>query len=200
MWRAFDGERLSRKCCTGLWILGLATYQKIFFLHKSIAIYLKGFTNSDLDHKGNHHTLWTLRIKGHGEDKHLRSVHCIVIWGKRPRSATLDTGADSQLNTYKKSADWVALQTGLKSQSRALPGMVSMSYRHLRQSLRQKEACRDPTAEAGHGHYRGCFVNLRVLILPWLLNMRRRSKLYPGSKTPGVRQLGPEQDCNIISR
>lgn len=64
------------KCCTGLWILGLATYQKIFFLHKSIAIYLKGFTNSDLDHKGNHHTLWPFRIKGHGGDKHLSSVHC----------------------------------------------------------------------------------------------------------------------------
>lgn len=27
-----------------------------------------------------------------------------------------------------------------------------------------------------------------------------RWETYPGSKTPGVRQVGPEQDCNIISR
>ena len=28
----------------------------------------------------------------------------------------------------------------------------------------------------------------------------RKTQTYPGSKTPGVRQVGPEQDCNIISR
>lgn len=82
-----------------------------------------------------------------------------------------------------------------------LPGVVlKTSYRHLLQSLHQKEACRDPTAEAGHDCYSRCFENLRVLMLPWWLNMRRGSNLYPGSKTPGVRQVGPEQDCSIIKR
>ena len=28
----------------------------------------------------------------------------------------------------------------------------------------------------------------------------RTMQTYPGSKTPGVRQVGPEQDCNIIRR
>ena len=33
------------------------------------------------------------------------------------------------------------------------------------------------------------------LTKPW-----KEMGTYPGSKTPGVRQVGPEQDCNIISR
>lgn len=157
-------------------------------------IFLNGFTNSDLDHRGA-----SPGQKGNGENTDVGAVVSAEWrdWG-RP---LLTDGQRSQFNTLHRKVRWLGCfsQQDLQQASpETLPGVVlKTSYRYLLRSLHQTGVQR-PSCRGGR--YIRCFENLRVLPPLKLLNMRRGSNLYPGSKTPGVRQAGPEQDCSIISR
>lgn len=179
---------------------GQAVYQK----HPptptpSIAMYLNGFTDSDFDHMGN-----IIRNCGPRTER--------VWWEQRPReychqlnegtrdSHSWHTGrVHSLTHCTRTSADWLGcfFEQDLKPAQEPFQvwswGLAKDTY--YNHFIRKRRAGIQPPR-----CYRRCFENLRVLTLPWWLNMRRGSNLYPGSKTPGVRQVGPEQDCNIISR
>lgn len=99
------------------------------------------------DHMGNKSELWPqdrkvrTEILGHLLSAEYRDGDSLSCREGRVHSLTHCT---------RKSADWGAFsyKTQNKASPETLPGVVlKTSYRHLLQSLHQKEACRDPTAE-----------------------------------------------------
>lgn len=141
----------------------------------------------------------TLIIQGIIRNWNPREGSIVISWTRHQGQPSLTEGQSSQFNTLHKVVSWLGclfrrdLEPVQKVfQARSCGLATDTYYNHFFRQRRAGTQCR--------GCYRGDFENLRVLTLPWLLNMRRGSNLYPGSNTPGVRQFGPEQDCNIISR
>lgn len=71
----FDGKAQSEMLYRAV-DLGLATYQKPFLSALKYCHLSEQFDKFRLDHVGGHHTLCPAKMKGHGEDRDLRSVGC----------------------------------------------------------------------------------------------------------------------------
>lgn len=69
----FDGKAQSEMLYRAV-DLGLATYQKPFLSALKYCHLSEQFDKFRLDHVGGHHTLCPAKMKGHGEDRDLRSV------------------------------------------------------------------------------------------------------------------------------